>query len=240
MQPPVDSLASLATPAAKAADVTAAPTPAPLAGKPEWLPDDLWDAEKGFKADLVKQNAEMAKAAAERKALVPEKADGYKLELPAGFKAPEGMTLNEADPRLPLLREHALKAGWTQTDFAQVIALDVARAQADQARIAAQIALESAKLGPNAPERIDKVLKHIDGSAKSAEVARHLKSMLVTADIVEHFETLAQKSASGGADPLRSNGREATNNSNEIEGYAKMSFEQIRMAQIARAQQSAR
>lgn len=141
------------------------PTPAPepqAAARPEWLPESHWDpATSAIKPEFGQHYAEVStfhKTETEKQAaLAARKPEDIKFEvkLPDTVKVPEGMDLkiNPDDPRVPVLRDMAIKNGWTQETVDALVALDaqqqIAAHTAEQTRIAA----ERAKLGPNAAAR---------------------------------------------------------------------------------------
>ena len=164
--------------------------------RPDWLPESIWDAEKGFKKEdfdaLVASKAERDAA----KAQVPEKADGYQAKLPATFKLPEGFelpqgetVLDENDPRIASLREVAHQKGWSQSDFEDVIAYGIHQDIAEQQRMKEAVSAEREKLGSRAKERIQAVTTWLDAKL-GADVARSLHSMMFTAKQAEAFEAL--------------------------------------------------
>lgn len=213
--------------------------PAALA-RPEGVPEDLWDTKTGLKAaDLALRMTEYGelKAAAEaRRAAIPATADLYQPALPEGVKLPDGYAINPNDPRLPGLRELAHKEGWSQQQFSQVIALDMQRAQKEDADRNALITAERDKLGTNAPARIDAVQNWVAGTAESPEVAKQVNSMMVTASIVRHFERLQKALTSQGVDQLRTGHREGQPDPNA--DFHKQSFPEQRMAQYARNEEA--
>lgn len=195
------------------ADISGADTPLPEADgaqepakeqnaapgeRPEWLPETMWDAEKGFKKDdfdaLVASKAERDSALAS----VPEKADGYAVKLPADFKMPEGFSVPEGasiidadDPRVMALRTMAHAEKWTQTQFENVLALGVNMDIEEQTRLSTAVNQEREKLGSRAAERISAVTTWL-GAKLGADDAQSLHSMMFTAKQVEVFERLMQ------------------------------------------------
>ncbi|NTG94250.1 hypothetical protein [Rhizobium rhizogenes] len=164
--------------------------------RPDWLPESLWDGEKGFKQqdfdDLVAFKAERISAEASR----PESADAYEVALPQDFKLPENIKLEEgqsivdpADPRVVELRKIAHAKGWSQSDFQDVLALGVNMDIATQERQAEALKAESAKLGSRSKERIEAVTSWVDAKL-GPKLGNALKHMLYTAEQVEAFERL--------------------------------------------------
>lgn len=164
--------------------------------RPEWMPESLWDADKGFKKDdldsLIASKAERDAA----KAQVPEKPDGYQAKLPATFKMPEGFelpegetVLDETDPRIVALREVAHGKGWSQADFEEVLAFGVNQDIAERCRIKEAVGKEREKLGGRGVERIKSVTGWLDAKLGS-DLASSLHSMMFTAKQVEAFEAV--------------------------------------------------
>lgn len=199
------------------ADITGAASPAPAASseappvtpanptksettvksqRPEWLPETLWDGDKGFKKDdfdaLVASKAERDSALAS----VPEKSDGYTVQLPADFKLPDGTQLPEGqsaidadDPRVLALRDLAHSEKWTQPQFEKVLAFGVNMDINSEKQLQAELNTEVEKLGSRGVERVRAVTSWL--SAKlGAENAQSLHHMMYTAQQIESFERL--------------------------------------------------
>src|SRR5690606_11132097 len=95
--------------------------PAEKPVRPDWLPETIWDADKGFKKDDFDSLVALKAETDSRRASVPAEAGKYEVNLPASFKMPEGFELkegecmiNEADPRVAALREWAHSQCMTQ------------------------------------------------------------------------------------------------------------------------------
>ncbi|MDQ0132659.1 hypothetical protein J2T08_000560 [Neorhizobium galegae] len=167
--------------------------------RPDYIPENFWDAEKGFKSDdfnaLVAFKAEHDSNAA----LVPEKPDGYQLALPKDFKLPEGFELpegqeiaiDEADPRLGPAREFAHAKGFSQSQFEELVAMGVQMDIAEQANIKRLVDEQAEKLGPNGKARISAVTTWL-GAKLGGEFAQALAPMLYTEKQVKAFERLMQ------------------------------------------------
>jgi hypothetical protein len=141
-----------------------APAPAPAAvTRPEAIAESFWDAS----ANTIKLDAftphytELAtfhKTETERQAaLAARKPEDIKFEvkLPEGVKAPEGLDvkINPDDPRVPVLRDMAIKNGWTQETVDALVALDAKQQIDNHAAEQSRIAAEDQKLGANAKDR---------------------------------------------------------------------------------------
>lgn len=218
--------------------------------RPDGIPDSYWDAEKNsLKVDpaaLAKDLRERDelktfKAAEDVKALSrPQKADDYKLELPADFKPPAGVEfkLDTANPALGQLREVALKHGMTQAAVTELLAVYAGNEVGTQAAITTARNAEIAKLGPTAPARVDGVINWLTGMDASADKgdAKALAGMLVTARHVEAFERIINKLTSQGTASFSQSHRVAPDDKS-IPGFDKMSFAQKRFAQDLAAAQ---
>jgi hypothetical protein len=154
---------------------TPTPTPAPEpqgVTRPEWLPEDHWDSQANtIKPEFGQHFNELStfhKTETERQAaLKARKPEDIKFEikLPETVKVPDGMDLkiDEKDPRVPVIREMAIKRGWDQDTVNELIAFDAQQQiemhNAEKARIAA----EDQKLGANAKARKDAVGNWLKG-----------------------------------------------------------------------------
>lgn len=172
------------------------PEPIAKVERPEWLPENLWDGDKGFKKDdfdaLVASKAERDSALAS----VPEKPDGYAVKLPVDFKLPDGTQLPEGqsaidtdDPRVIALRDLAHSEKWTQPQFEKVLAFGVNMDIGSEKQLQAELNKEVEKLGSRGVERVKAVTSWL--SAKlGAENAQTLHHMMYTAKQIESFERL--------------------------------------------------
>lgn len=164
--------------------------------RPEWLPENLWDGDKGFKKDdfdaLVASKAERDSALAS----VPEKPDGYAVKLPVDFKLPDGTQLPEGqsaidadDPRVVALRDLAHSEQWTQPQFEKVLAFGVNMDINSEKNLQAELKVEVEKLGSRGVERVKAVTSWL--SAKlGADDAHSLHHMMYSAQQIQSFERL--------------------------------------------------
>lgn len=189
--------APAAAPAAPAA--VAAPVAGELAKMPEGLDPKFWNATTGKvnEPELLKEFSTLSafKGAADAKlAEVPADMKDYPLALPDGFKLPEGveMKVNEADPRLPILREHAKENGWTKAEFQHALALDakikIQDMQAEQVRVIG----EQAKLGDKFPARREAMASYIKANLSKDEAAS-LEPVVTSASAFNAIEKLIAK-----------------------------------------------
>lgn len=192
---------------APAAGILPDPSPAPAVTRPEWLAEDHWDTTANtIKPEFGTHYAELkaiADAETARKATIITKPEDVKFEvkLPDGVKAPEGMDLriNENDPRVPVLREMAVKHGWTQEQVNELVALD-AKVQIDNhAAAMARVAEEDGKLGANAKPRKEAVANWLKGMKDrnefSADEYAAIRDYAVDAATVTALEKIIAKAA---------------------------------------------
>lgn len=167
------------------------PAPAALT-KPEGLPDDYWDAEKGVKVDALLPKLQ---AHDDYFTKVPAKAEDIDWSLP-GDLDPDNKDLvyevNKDDPLLAEITTAALEHKVSQpalTAFAAAYA-KVQIAQAKQAREALQA--EEKKLGDKFQERIAGAHRFVE-SVVGKEKAERFRNTWVTAEQVEIIEAIAAK-----------------------------------------------
>lgn len=134
----------------------------PAVTRPEWLPESHWDTtantikpEFGTHYNEVatfhKTETEKAQALAARK---PEDIK-FEIVLPETVKVPDGMQLkiDDKDPRVPVLRDLAVKHGLSQDVITSLVALDAQMQIEGHAAEQSRIAAEDQKLGANAKDR---------------------------------------------------------------------------------------
>lgn len=136
------------------------------AAMPEGLPAQFWDDKSGAPkmADFVASYNELVQvkeAHDARLASVPKTADEYKLEikLPDDVKLPEGLTredlkIDDKDPRIPVLREFALKHQLSNEAVNELVALDAQTQIAALTQHDELLQAEMRKLGENGKERV--------------------------------------------------------------------------------------
>ncbi len=196
-------------PAAPTPPVTppAAPLAPPAAAtRPEWLPEAHWDtAANSIKPEFGTHYAEVSafhKTQTEAQAaLAARKPEDIKIEvkLPETVKVPDGLQvqIDDKDPRVPVIREIAIKRGWDQDTVNDLVAMDaqmqIQAHTAEQARITA----EDAKLGANVKERkaaVGNWLKGLmDRNEISAEEYEASKVYAIDAPAVTFLEKIIAK-----------------------------------------------
>lgn len=171
---------------------------------PEGLPPALWDPATGVKTDeVVKGFIDLHKFKSEhdaRLAAVPEKPEGYKLDLPQDFEIPAGIkiTFDEKDPRLAAAREFAKANGLDQAAFSKMLAFDAMQTVAAYKSELANIEAEQGKLGEKFAEREQAltafVKSALTGTAEQ-RAAKHkaLQHVLTSAAAFEGLEDIINR-----------------------------------------------
>lgn len=177
-------------------------TPSSPPARPDSIPEKFWDAEKGAVKtdDLINSHRELEgwKASVESLgAQVPEKPDGYKLELPKDVELPEGLEFkpNPDDPRVAPLREWAHKHRIPQDALSELYGVE-AQAAIQSFKADKEFAeAEMQKLGEKGPERVKAVEAWIDAVAGDKDAAQAGKDLLSFSDGVKLFENLMKLQA---------------------------------------------
>lgn len=203
--------------------------------RPEWMPENLWDAKAGLKLDALKgefeaKNELAAFKAAEdsRRLSLPEKPTDLKFELSKDFKPPEGVnfTLDANDPLVPQAQQvvHDIMSGKLtgQEAMSKLVDLYAAGKVGETQFIDNARKAEHAKLGVNGTARVTALNTLLD-----ARGVPSLKAMLVTADIIKDFEKFVAQSTGGDNFSQRHRDNEAPGKLNDDE-YAKLSFSEKR------------
>lgn len=197
--------------------------------RPDYIPEDWWDAEKGFKTDdfnaLVAFRAEHQSNMAQ----VPETADGYEVKLPQDFKLPDGFQLPQGqkdiidanDPRIGVAREYAKANNFSQAQFEGLIALGAQMDIAETQRLQEAAAAQREALGGKAPERINAVTQWL-GARIGGDLAGALASMMFTAKQIQAFEAIMRLNR-GTVPGVPGAGRDGGKSSLSEEEYSKMS-----------------
>lgn len=201
--------------------------PAEKAARPDWLPEQFWDADgaaiKG--ADLKSHLDDLVAFKAgedSRRAAVPEKPDSYELKLPADLKFAEGESfeLNPDDPMVAFGREVAHAAGLDQAGFEKLVGLyaqrEIAQAKANQQAFAQQ--LEA--LGPKGADR-QKAMTNWIGAKLGPDAVVLFDHLLKFKVGVETLERIQRMTGGGGA-PFTQAGRDVAGK-DKIDGWDDMS-----------------
>jgi hypothetical protein len=227
---PASPPASTPSPASPASTATPAPATAQPNARPGDVPERFWDATKGAlnTAELNRLAADVA-AETSRKASVPA-ADKYELKFNDGYQLPVGVewTWDTTDQGLITeARQYAHENGISQEGFGRLLGMYAAsRISENQAYATAQAA-EIAKLGVNAPTRVDAIGTWLEAQV-GGDLAKALRSSLYTAKQVEGFEKLIRAFVSQGVGGNPSGGRDATHGREPQRlsdaDYAKLTF----------------
>jgi hypothetical protein len=165
-----------------------------------------------------------------RKATLPPTPNDYKLELSPGAKLPGEVEykFNAGDPSLVALKNWAHAKGFDQSTLSEMLTIYATHEAQQNAALAARPREEIAKVGVNAPQRVDAVGKWITAEVGEAD-ARPIRATIVTDAHLRFYERLMNKITSQGSASFSQQHRAAPDDG--IPGYATMSFEQRREAQ---------
>lgn len=168
-----------------------------------------------------------------RKATVPPTPQDYKLAIPETMELPGGQQFrfdeegNKA--AFDAARAWAHNKGFSQSDFSEMLGLYASQEVQQHAALAERSRAEIAKVGINAPQRVDAVGRWITGFVGEADAAP-IKATLVTDAHLRFYETIMNKlSSQGGAS--YSNSHRVPPETNTIPNYENMSFAERRYAQ---------
>lgn len=176
--------------------------------RPEGLPDDYWDAEKGVKFDAL---LPQLKSYSDYRASVPTKAEDLDFALPKDIDPDNPNTVYEIDKNDPLVGEVtkvALEHGIPKQAVAALTTV-YARQQIEAAKATkAALHAEEKKLGDKFMERVNGAMTYVAGVV-GKERAERFRNTWVTAEQVEIIEALAKHAAgpngASGADPANPN-----------------------------------
>jgi hypothetical protein len=167
--------------------------------RPDWLPEQFFDAAKGPKLDeFGKYYTEVAtRDAAEqvRRNALPQKPEDVQIALPKEFQLPQGVEFkfDPAKPEFTKLQAAAVKHGLSQDAVTDLVGVYAETLVSSEATLSAAKNAEIAKLGANGPARVTALSTFFDGIG-----APEMKGMLVTAPIVAACERMVAKFASQG------------------------------------------
>jgi hypothetical protein len=237
---------STVTASASSSGAPAAPAPAPTQpsqsqppappqseAPPASRPDRVKVGEREFTAQELNDLAARHAAEESKRLTLPTDPNGYKIELPEDFKAPEGVKFEfrPDDPLLAQARSMAHAKGWSQTDFSDALSLYAATQVADMARLQTARQAEINKLGVNGPARITAVTNWLKGiGGADADVLVRVLDYAPHSSTVMAFERMMQKFSSQGGAGFSQQHRSQPD-AGKIPGFENMSFEQRRLAQ---------
>lgn len=158
--------------------------------RPEGLPDQFWDAEKGLK---VGDLAAAIREHTERLADVPAKPEDYDLALSDAVKVPEGfdVQIDKADPFFAEVTAAAHEAGVPKAAFQKFVDAYAKAQIANQNKFVEDFKAERAKLGE--PDKVKARLDAISNFAATnlpTEQAKALLELTDTAEGVKAVEAL--------------------------------------------------
>jgi hypothetical protein len=130
----------------------------------------------------------------------------------------------EIDPR-----PWAHNRGMSQSEFSEMIGLYASHTANTEAMLAERSRQEIAKVGINAPQRVDAISKWLTGMVGEAD-AKPIRATIVTDAHVRFYETIMNKLTSQGGASFSQSHRVPPDTA-KIPGYEGMSFEQRRHAQ---------
>lgn len=195
-----------APPAEGSAAPPAGDSPPPAAPqRPDYLPEQFWDTEQGgVKPEFGQHYSELSTFKQtydqQQEALKARKPEDIKIEVkpPEGFKLPDGIELkiDEKDPRIPIIRDLALKRGLDQDTVNDLVWLDaqmqIEAHNAERERIKA----EDAKLGANGKDRKAAVTNWITNFKDlKPEHKQEIEVLTATAAGVELVEMLMARAS---------------------------------------------
>jgi hypothetical protein len=144
---------------------------------------------------LQRQSAEDLK-----RATLPAAPEAYKAELPADRKLPAGIEykFNNDDPSLIAARNWAHANGMSQDQFSQVLGIYASHVAGQEAKLAEIARAEIAKVGPNAPQRVDAIGRWIRSEIGDADAKPILASLCTDAHL-RFYERMQAKIMNQGA-----------------------------------------
>jgi hypothetical protein len=133
----------------------------------------------------------LARQAAEdlRRATVPAVAEAYEAKLPENFKMPAGVEykFDVNDPSLIAARNLAHAKGWSQQDFSEALGIFAGHVAGQEAMMQERARAEIAKVGVNAPQRVDAVGRFITAQMGEAD-GKQIRALIVTDSILRFME----------------------------------------------------
>jgi hypothetical protein len=132
-----------------------------------------------------------------RRATVPQTAEAYEAKLPADLKLPGGQQfrIDASDPSLVPARNLAHSKGWSQQDFSDALGIFASHLAGQEFQLAERSRAELAKVGANAPQRVDAAGRWLDGFLGTADAAPVKATMVTNSHLVfiekimKQFET---------------------------------------------------
>jgi hypothetical protein len=200
------------------------------------VPESAWDATAGKVvedkfAGYVSELTAFKAAEDSRKASLP-KPEAYKLDLPADFKAPEGLKFgfDEGDPILAQYRTMANKRGLDQEAFSEGLGMIAALKIGEATQFKTAYDAEVAKLGATASDRVTAVTTWLGAmGGKDADALVKVMTMCPRADTIIAFENLMRKVSSQGGGGFSQQHRDSEQKTQPSDAeWAAMSYSQKR------------
>jgi hypothetical protein len=175
-----------------------------------------------------------------RKATLPPAPEAYEAKLPADMKLPGNMTFafDQNDPTMTAARNWAHAKGLSQDEFSQVLGIYASHVAGQEAALAERARAEIAKVGVNAPQRVDAIGRWITAEMGEAD-AKQIKALIVTDSVLRFYERLQAKITSQGAASFSQQHRDVEPRGVSDEQWNSMSYSQKKdYAERASAQRS--
>jgi hypothetical protein len=198
--------------------------------------NDAANTEKVKLGEFEVTNAELAQLVADKAAkdsfkLTHASPEAYKVELPADFKVPEGVTIefNKNDPAMAQAREFCFENGLSQEAFSKLIGTYAGLKAAEVLQFTNYKKAEIAKLGAAGTERVTAVVQWMAGmmGPDAKDLARALDYAPSEKTVVA-FEKLMRKFSSQGNTNFTQSGRDHSEPGMTDEQWNGMSFNERR------------
>lgn len=162
--------------------------------RPEWLPENYFDAEKGAikLEDFGKHYGELAGAAkteADRLAAYPSKVEELKFDLPAELKLPEGLKIDDSNPTFVGFRKFIFDNRIDPKVGSQMLGMYAAERASEVDAINKRIDKEREQLGPNHAQRVAALRSFLDAKI-GQPLSKAVMSGVFLAAHVEGMEKL--------------------------------------------------
>jgi hypothetical protein len=162
-----------------------------------------------------------------RKATLPQTPDGYKLELSEGATLPGGakFEFRTDDPALLAAKNWAHARGLDQATFSEALTLYASHEAQKNSEILAAQAREIAKVGPNAPQRVDSVFNFVRSQMGDADAKMIMRTMVSDAQI-RFYEKMITRFTNQGSGSFSRRGNEPDKTGISDAEWDKMTYTQ--------------
>jgi len=175
--------------------------PAEKLEKPDYLPDNYWNAESGeanftgFREEYDAMSVRISQIDDDAKDL-PENADAYQITLGEEFEIPEGLEFSiEEDPRVEGLKTWAHENKIPQSALNELVKIHATSEIAGLTTARDEAVAERDKLGKNPGARLESVKNAVHAKlAGNPALADALTASLTTADALRAVEKLVGSS----------------------------------------------